>query len=71
MHAASSLRLGRSGANQARKPRINRDLSEARPAGIEPATLGLEVPCSIRLSYGRMKVKRSLGASIGMTYKRA
>jgi hypothetical protein len=24
-----------------------------RPAGLEPATLGLEIPCSIRLSYGR------------------
>ena len=25
----------------------------ARPAGLEPATLGLEIPCSIQLSYGR------------------
>ena len=24
-----------------------------RPAGIEPATLGLEVRCSVQLSYGR------------------
>ena len=24
-----------------------------RPAGLEPATLGLEIPCSIHLSYGR------------------
>ena len=27
--------------------------SKARPAGLEPATCGLEVRCSIRLSYGR------------------
>jgi hypothetical protein len=26
----------------------------ARPAGIEPATAGLEGRCSIRLSYGRI-----------------
>jgi hypothetical protein len=26
-----------------------------RPAGIEPATAGLEGRCSIRLSYGRLK----------------
>ena len=25
-----------------------------RPAGFEPATTGLEIRCSIHLSYGRM-----------------
>jgi hypothetical protein len=28
------------------------DCSLVGPAGIEPATLGLEIRCSIRLSYG-------------------
>ncbi len=29
---------------------------QARPAGLEPAALGLEVPCSVQLSYGRPSV---------------
>ncbi len=29
---------------------------EVRPAGLEPATGGLEIRCSIQLSYGRMIV---------------
>ena len=28
--------------------------SRVRPGGLEPPTLGLEIPCSIRLSYGRI-----------------
>ena len=30
------------------------DGSEARPEGLEPPTDGLEIRCSIRLSYGRV-----------------
>ena len=32
-----------------------------RPAGLEPATLGLEIPCSIHLSYGRVGGSPSRG----------
>ena len=37
-----------------RPPWLPRRSRLARPAGLEPATLGLEGRCSIRLSYGRM-----------------
>lgn len=33
----------------------------ARPAGLEPATLGLEGRCSIRLSYGRIRFHKMVG----------
>jgi hypothetical protein len=40
---------------QPRLQRFTPEIAEIplRPAGLEPATLGLEIPCSIRLSYGR------------------
>ena len=34
-----------------------------RPAGLEPATYGLEGCCSIQLSYGRMTEKNELGGT--------
>src|SRR6476469_2871533 len=39
------------------------DLGKARPAGFEPATGGLEVLCSIQLSYERRKVERSVSGA--------
>ena len=53
-------RMGNAG--EIRKTRINIEDSQcprgfflARPAGLEPAAFGLEIRCSIQLSYGRVR----------------
>ena len=42
--------------------------SEARPAGFEPATYGLEVRCSIQLSYERLTVQVKRRMPLSLTY---
>jgi integrase len=41
-------------------PNNESSLFSARPAGLEPATSGLETHCSIQLSYGRKQRKRGV-----------
>ena len=36
-----------------RRQQLVSQCSSIRPVGLEPTTLGLEIPCSIQLSYGR------------------
>jgi hypothetical protein len=47
-----SLEL-RAGALLAKDNNVIRADEQLRPAGLEPATDGLEIRCSIQLSYGR------------------
>ena len=46
------IRLGNKGANGYQHD-LNHPNAKVRAAGFEPATCGLEVHCSIRLSYAR------------------
>ena len=41
------------------KSSVRRELEKVRPEGFEPPTYGLEIRCSIQLSYGRKVLKKS------------
>ncbi len=52
--------------------RLATKVEVARPPGLEPGTPGLEIPCSIRLSYGRSRKffsHPSGGLALGSTRK--
>ena len=44
-----------------------RSPSDARPGGLEPPTVGLEIRCSIRLSYERIVATKMRGVASGAT----
>lgn len=46
--------------------RLQNPLRSARPAGIEPTTYGLEVRCSIQLSYRRKVLAKKSVVSKGI-----
>jgi hypothetical protein len=66
----AGLRKRNAGAPFPRFPRPTR-LILVRPIGIEPMTLGLGVPCSILLSYGRKLLASLLNPPEGFKVERA